>query len=193
MIHIIIYIYVYTWLVKVFTILCCHSWAGAPFALALAGHQSLKHKNGKHLVGTWATTQRPFAKFEVVKLAPSHELQPKPSGSPEKWLGVKKKSTRDHRFWSIFPFTKRLFWVALLVPQPDEANKGSFVVGRSGRKSRLSLEQEAGSYRALWRKRPPGQKNFPRWAFWRNIYLTKSVLTCWRRPQKQSSQYGLAA
>ena len=34
------------------------------------------------------------------------------------WLWVKKKSLGDHRFWSIFPFTNRVFWVPFFDPQP---------------------------------------------------------------------------
>ena len=35
-----------------------------------------------------------------------------------KWLWVKKKGPRDHRFWFVFPFTTRVFYVPIFDSQP---------------------------------------------------------------------------
>ena len=54
-------------------------------------------------------------------------------GSQQKWLWVKKKTPTNHRFWSIFPFTNRVFWVPFFDPQPNGQKQ------REERKQRICL------------------------------------------------------
>ena len=47
---------------------------------------------------------------------------------------VGQKENPDHRFWSIFPFTNRVFWVPFFDPLPYVGREGMLISVRTGPK-----------------------------------------------------------
>ena len=97
------------------TVLLCWSWIGTASVHCWGWYAPV----GKTLGNSWRIGPDDNNWPGVLKNIDIMNGLEKYAGSTS-WPWVKKKSPRDHRFWSIFPFAKGLFWVPFFDPQPAE-------------------------------------------------------------------------